>query len=138
MSYLVDTNVYSAVIRPDPDEQVEAWLAEHESDVYTSALTIAELAYGVERLPQGRKRVRIATGLERLIESMEDRILRFDTRVALVWAQLYTALERSGILLPVTDSYIAAIAKRHGLTIVTHDTKDFSRTGLRTINPFQS
>jgi toxin FitB len=138
MSYLVDTNIYSAVIREQPDPAIESWWEEYQPDLYTSSITIAELARGVQRLPQSRRRAKIAAGLDALIESMDDRILRFDTRAALAWAELYTRLERVGILLPLADSYIAAIAKRHNLTVASDDIKDFGRAGVRTLNPFKA
>lgn len=138
MSYLVDTNVYSAVIREDPDTVIESWLEVNQADLYTSAITIAELGRGVQRMPASRRRAKIAAGLHALIESMDDRILRFDTRAALTWAELYTRLERAGTLLPLADSYIAAIAKRHGLTVASDNTKDFDRAGVRTFNPFKA
>jgi toxin FitB len=137
MSYLVDTNIYSAVIRERPDPAIESWLERYQADLYTSSITIAELARGVQRLPQSRRRAKITAGLDALIESMDDRILRFDTRAALTWAELYSRLERAGILLPLAGSYIAAIAKRHNLTVASGDTKDFGRAGVRTINPFE-
>lgn len=136
MSYLVDTNIYSAVIGEHPDATIESWLEGNETRVYTSAITIAELGRGVQRMTPSRRRTKIAAGLEALIESMEDRILRFDTRTALAWAELYTRLERAGTLLPLADSYIAAIAKRHDLVVATDNTKDFDRAGIPTFNPF--
>ena len=135
MSYLVDTNIYSAVIGERPEAAMESWLAMHQDDLYTSAITIAELGRGVHRLRPGRRRVKIAAGLEALIQNMGDRILRFDTRAAMTWAELYTRFERAGTMLPLVDSYIAAIAKRHGLTVVTDNTRDFDRAGIRTLNP---
>jgi len=136
MSYLLDTNVFSAVLAETPDAKVESWLARNVNDVYTSAITIGEIAYGIERLPASRKRSRIGTGFERVIQEMGDRILRFDTRAGLTWGRLQAALESQGKKMPLEDSYIAAIAARHNLTVITRNLADFRNAPIKAQNPF--
>jgi predicted nucleic acid-binding protein len=87
MSYLVDTNVFAAILGDRPNAAVASWIAENESELYTSSITIAEISFGVEQLQSGRKRMNLQTALDELIRVMGDRILRFDTRVALVWGK---------------------------------------------------
>jgi len=138
MSYLVDTNIFAAVLGERPNPLVASWLGENESELYTSSITIAEISFGIEQLPTGRKRTRLQVALDEIIHVMGDRILRFDTRVALLWGKLRARLKRRGALIQIEDSYIAAIAERHNLTVATRNTRDFERAGVRTINPFES
>lgn len=136
MSYLVDTNVFSAVLAERPNAKVSDWLEQNQAEIYTSSITIAELVYGIERLSAGQKRRRLEAGLQQLVDSMGDRILRFDTRAAKTWGKLQAALERQARKMPLEDSYIAAIALRHNLAVATRNTADFERAGLTTVNPF--
>ena len=136
MSFLVDTNVFAAAMGENANAVVEKWLDANQAGLYTSSITIAEISFGIERLPLGRKRTRLQTGLDSLIDAMGERILRFDTRVALVWGKLRAELWDAGRLIPLEDSYIAAIALRHGLTVATRNMRDFSQAGIRTVNPF--
>ena len=136
MNYLVDTNVFSAVLGERPNTKVSDWLEHNRVQIYTSSITIAEIAFGIERLPAGGKRRRLEMGFEDLIISMGDRILRFDTRTARTWGKLQVDLERQARKMPLEDSYIAAVALRHNLTIATGNTVDFKRAGLTTVNPF--
>lgn len=103
---------------------------------YTSSVVIAQLAYWV-RTKQGRQRVQLQAWLTRLLETLEGRVLGFSVTVAHVWAELEHAHKRTGKPMPVEDSYIAATAKRHGLTIVTGNDKDFRRPGVKVFNPFK-
>ena len=137
MSYLVDTNVFAAVVGDRVDARVKRWLADHEAEIYTSSFTISEIAFGVERLPASRRRDRLQRDLAEIVDRMGDRILRFDTRVALTWAKLRAATVRTGALIPIVDSYIAAIALRHGLVVATRNNEDFERAGIKTTNPFE-
>jgi toxin FitB len=137
VSYLVDTNVFAAVMTERPDPLVLGWVTDNHPELYTSSLTIGEISFGVERLPSGRKRTRLQSGLDELIRSMGDRILRFDTRVALIWGKLRADLARSGTLMQAEDTYVAAVALRHQLTIATRNSRDFERAGVRILNPFE-
>lgn len=97
--------------------------------------TCTQLAYWV-RTKEGRQRQALQAWLTRLVEAMHGRIYGFNVSVAHVWAEL-EQLERAGRMMPVEDSYIAATAKRHGLTIVTGNDQDFRRPGLKVFNPFK-
>ena len=116
---------------------VESWLLRHEAELYTSSFTISEISFGIERLPASRRRERLQRDLLEIVERMGDRILRFDTRTALMWGKRRASTVRSGTLLPIVDSHIAAIALRHGLTVATRNTQDFDRAGIKTANPFE-
>jgi toxin FitB len=136
MSWLLDTDVICQPAKRHRDARVVAWIERERNDCYTSAVVIAQLAYWV-RTKEGRQREALQTWLTRLIEAMHGRIHGFNVSVAHVWAEQERTLEKGGQRMPVEDSYIAATAKRHGLTIVTGNDQDFRRPGLKVFNPFK-
>ncbi len=135
--YLVETDVLSEPEKPQPDDGAIAWLRQHEAALYTSAVVIGELAWGIQRLAAGKKRSDLAAWLhDKVIPRFDARILRFDTRVAVEWGALQAALESRGRRMPWRDSVIAATARRHALTVVTRNIKDYKHAGVDVINPF--
>ena len=101
-----------------------------------SAVTIGEMRRGIERLPAGRRKVQLTAWLIALCERMKGRVLGFNASTAHVWGQLKAKWDAAGIAVPSLDSQIAATAHRHGLTVVTRNTADFARTGIKLLNPF--
>ena len=136
MSYLVDTNVLSEFAKKVPDLQVVKWLQHHESQLYTSVVSIAEICRGIERLPDGKKKELLRFWLESLCDSMQGRILHFNLGTARIWGQLKGALEKQGFTISSLDAQIAATAQQHQLILVTRNTKDFSKTRVQLLNPF--
>jgi hypothetical protein len=78
VSFLVDTDVLSDPSRPQPSPKVDAWLAAHQSQIYTSAISIGEIKQGIERLPTGAKRNGLEKWLEAVLASMVGRILAYN------------------------------------------------------------
>ena len=136
--FLLDTDVISATARAEPPAQVISWLRERQSQLYTSAVAMAEICYGIERLPTGRRRRRLEQWFDEVIENMGDHILRFDTRAAHHWGKMQALLEREARRMPLEDSYMAAIAMRHNLVVATRNIADFDRSGIQTVNPFEA
>ena len=136
MSWLLDTDVLCQPAKRNGDPRVIAWLRTEKDECYTSAVVIAQLAYWV-RNKQGRRSAELQAWLTRLIAAMEGRIYGFNVGVAHVWADQEHLLKKVGQQMPVEDSYIAATARKHGLTIVTGNDKDFLRPGLKVFNPFK-
>ena len=136
MSWLLDADVLSQPAKPHRDARVVAWLYQEREHCYTSSIVIAQLAYWV-RTKQGRQREVLQEWLARLIEAMQGRIRGFNVSVANVWADLQHQLDEAGQRMPIEDSYIAATALRHGLTIVTGNDRHFRRPGLKIFNPFK-
>ena len=135
--YLVDTDILSEPEKPQPHDGAIAWLREHEAALYTSAVVIGELAWGIQRLASGRKRTELAAWLhDKVIQRFDSRILRFDTRVAIEWGALQASLESRGRRMPWRDSVIAATARRHALAIATRNVKDYKHAGVDVVNPF--
>jgi toxin FitB len=135
MSWLLDADVLSQPVKTRGNRAVIEWLEREQDACYTSTIVIAQIAYWV-RTKEGRTRTRLQQWLHRSVEALEGRILNFNVAMARVWADQKLMLEQTGQLMPVEDSYIAATARHHDLTIVTGNEKNFRRPGLKVFNPF--
>jgi toxin FitB len=135
VSWLLDADVLSQPAKRKGEANVIAWLEREEARCYTSTIVIAQLAYWV-RLKEGRQREALQRWLKQLLIAMEGRVLGFSVAVAHVWAEQQAAFDKAGVRMPLADSYIAATARRHSLTIVTGNDRDFRRPGLKVLNPF--
>ncbi len=139
MSWLIDTSASSELSRPKPDRTVLRWFDTHnELEMYFSALTLGELQKGVIRLALGQRRERLVDWFEDLAVRFEARILPVDLEVSRVWGEMVAQAEHRGQPLPVIDSLIAATAIVHDLTVVTRNTRDFLRTGVKTEDPWRA
>lgn len=136
MSWLLDADVLSQPAKRHGDPRVIAWLEREEGDCHTSTIVIAQLAYWV-RSKEGKARDALQAWLRELLDALDGRILGFSVAVAHVWAEQQRAWDKAGLRMPLADSYIAATARRHGLTIVTGNDRDFRRPGLKVLNPFK-
>lgn len=136
MSWLLDADVLSQPAKSHGDPKVITWLRVEQDRCYTSAIVIAQLAYWV-RTKKGRQREALQEWLTRLIDALHGRVHGFNVSVAHVWAEQQRQLDQAGQRMPIEDSYIAATARRHGLTIVTGNDRHFRRPGLRVFNPFK-
>ena len=130
MSWLLDTDVICQPAKKKGDPKVIAWLEAEQDRCYTSAVVIDQLAYWV-RTKEGRQRQQLQAWLTRLVDALHGRIHGFNVSVAYVWAEQERLLEKAGQRMPVEDSYIAATARRHGLTIATGTTETSSDPGSR-------
>ena len=137
MSWLLDTDVICQPAQRHGNAHVIAWLEQEKDRCYTSSVVIAQLACWIQS-KEGRQRQALQVWLTRLVEAMHGRIHGFNVSVAFVWAEQERLLEKAGQRMPVEDSYIAATARRHGLTIVTGNERDFRRPGLKVFNPFKA
>jgi len=136
MTWLLDADVLSQPVKTQGNRAVIDWLEREQNSCYTSAVVIAQIAYWV-RTKEGRPRTRLQEWLRRSIDRLEGRILSFNLGTAHVWADQTFLLAKAGHPMPIEDSYIAATARRHGLTIVTGNDKHFRRPGLKVFNPFK-
>jgi toxin FitB len=135
MSWLVDTDLLSEQTRKQPDPNVLAWLEENAAEIYTSSHVIGEMQAGISLLPDGHKKRALQSWLNRLVEAMAGRILNFNTTVAVVWGRQEAEFQSKGCLMPMPDSFIAATARRHNLTIATRNVADYVRPGLKVRSP---
>ena len=127
MSWLLDTDVICQPAKRHGDPRVIAWLGREQERCYTSTVVVAQLAYWV-RTKEGRQRQALQTWMTRLMNALQGRIHGFSVSTAMVWAEQERLLERAGQRMPVEDSYIAATARHHGLTVVTGNDRDFRRS----------
>jgi tRNA(fMet)-specific endonuclease VapC len=136
VSWLLDSDVLSQPAKRLGNQRVISWLEKHKDSCYTSSIVIAQLAFWV-RSKRGKQRVALQKWLTELIDAMQGRILGFNVSVAHIWAEQQHQLQAAGQPMSVEDSYIAAIAHRHNLTVVTGNAKDFQRPGIKIFNPFE-
>jgi predicted nucleic acid-binding protein len=136
---LLDTNVLSELIRPEPDEGVTGWLDSLDAAaVATTAITAAELLYGAARLPAGRRKERLSEAIRGLIEEdLDGRVEPFDAIAATHYATLLSDRETAGRPIKMADAQIAAICHKLGATLATRNTNDFQDTGIDLLDPWQ-
>lgn len=137
--FLLDTNVISELVKPQPEANVTAWIeGTDESLLYLSVLTLGEIRRGIAVLPQSRRRAALEAWLDKDLRArFEDRILPIDLEVADRWGLLTAAGRNNGILLPVIDGLLAATALEHNLTLVTRDTGQIPSMGVAVFNPWE-
>ena len=136
---LIDTNVISEPLRRVPDPQVAEWFDSQSLEtLYLSAITVAELRFGVQSLPVGRRRSRLHEGVERRILPMfAGRVLAFDLAASQAYADLMAKARSAGRAISASDGYIAAIAAAHGMMVATRDQSPFEAVGLKTVDPWE-
>lgn len=135
---ILDTNVVSEPLKPQPDPKVLAWLdVQAPETLYITAINLAELAAGIAVLPVGRKRTALQHALDqRMMPLFEGRILHFDAKSALVFANLSAKLQAMGSTISFADCAIAAVAMANGFALATRNTRDFKNTGISLIDPW--
>ena len=133
---LLDTNVLSELTRPTPSARVVTWLAVNEPSLAVPTIALAEVRYGISRLPRGRRRSSLLDFWRATCERFRDRILSFDRRAAEAYRDIAARAERSGRRLNVQDGQIAAIALVHRMQVATRNVADFESSGVALVNPW--
>ena len=135
---LLDTNIISELLRPSPEPKVEAWLAAQDSaEVFLSAVSEAELRYGVAILPEGTRRDALSAAVDGILrEDFQARILAFDSHAAEAYVDIAASRRREGWPISQFDCQIAAIGRLHGAIVATRNTKDFEACGIEVIDPW--
>ena len=134
---VLDTNVILEAMKPDPDDRVHAWLdAQSAETLYLSAVSVAELSFGVSALPEGKRKAALSSVLEGVLSLFEARILAFDIQAARRYGDLAAKARGSGRGFPTPDGYIAAIAAANGFIVATRDGSAFEAAGLKIIDPW--
>jgi len=134
---LLDTNVVSEAVKPEPDPSVLAWLdAQAAETLFLSSITVAELLFGIGALPDGKRKDMLAARIDSLLEQFVGRVLHFDTQAARRYADLAVKARAAGKGFPTPDGYIAAIAAAHGFAVASRDTSAFDAAGLTVIDPW--
>ena len=140
MSYLLDTNLISELVKPQPDPGVVAWLDNTEEDeLHLSVATVAELRFGIAFLPPSARQRRLSRWFqEELLSRFSDRILPVDIEVAAVWGDVRAERQKVGRPIGAMDAMIAATARVHNLSLVTRNSTDFAGSLLSIINPWST
>jgi predicted nucleic acid-binding protein len=139
MKYVLDTNVLSEITKAIPNPQCVAWLASHRTESCITTISLAELRYGMERLPDGKRKRVLAQKYEHLRQYLRDWILEFDETAASEFGRYVAEFEMDrgelGVLhADIRDLQIAAIARSQGFTVATRNEKHFPF--IATVNPF--
>lgn len=135
---LLDTNLISEPWKPVPDRAVIAWLDDQAIEtLFLSAITIAELRFGIAAMPSGKRQTILRDRLEdEVLPHFSERILSFDLAASQSYSELMARARIAGKAIGTADGYIAAIAAANGLAIATRDTSPFESAGLKVINPW--
>ena len=135
---LLDTNVVSEPLRATPEPRVVEWLdAQPLETLYLSVVTVAELRFGVARLPAGKRRDALRERLEtQVIPAFAGRVLTFDLPATQAYADLMGKAQTAGLAIGMADGYIAAIATVNGMTVATRDKAPFDAADGSVIDPW--
>ncbi len=138
--YLLDTNILSEVVKPQPSDALLDWLeAQSDEDLFISAMTIAEIQRGILEKPAGRRRNQLQawfSGSEGIQALFAGRVLPFDEAGGLIWARLMAEGKAGGRPRSPLDMIIAAVAEANGCIVVTGNEKDFA--GIDIFTPLRA
>jgi predicted nucleic acid-binding protein len=136
---LLDTNVLSEMMKIRPDPNVVAWLdAQPGSELVICSVSVAEILYGIARMPNGKRKDLLAVGADTLFNKLfAGSILPFDADAAVHYAALVSASEAKGRAADMADGQIAAIARLNSAKVATRNTRDFEELGVTLVNPWE-
>lgn len=137
---ILDTNVISETLRPNPHYNVLTWLNEKDNDdLYLSAVVLAELFSGVVCMPDGKRKREFRFKLAEAVQiRFDEQTLPFDTLCAMQYAELMGKNQRQGRLMSMADTQLAATCLHYGAALATRNTKDFIHCGIELIDPWQA
>jgi predicted nucleic acid-binding protein len=135
---VLDTNVLSEMLRQDPDPSVVCWIDGNAASVMvTTSVTRAELMYGIEIMPPGRRRDLLRCVADNVFDiELGGRLLAFDRDAADAFAVIRSLRRAAGLPVGVADAMIAAIAQSRRATVATRNVRDFVGCGVDIVNPW--
>lgn len=134
---IVDTNILSEFTRASPAEDVVSWFASQNADeLWTTAVTEAEMLIGLALLPDGRRRNELALAIEKVLSIFGHRILPFDREAAQQLPVIVIERRSAKLQTKEADGFIAAITRAHRATLATRNTADFEHCGINIVNPW--
>lgn len=138
MATIVDTNVASELVKQRPEPNVIAWWHSRiATELFTTAITEAELRRGIAILPPGRRSVGLSRHVDRILrQHFPGRVLSFDSVAARAYADIWARRRAMGRPIAHADCQIAAIARSQGMAIATRNVNDFRDCGVTVINPW--
>jgi predicted nucleic acid-binding protein len=132
----LDTNVISETLRKAPDEAVIAWLVRHDAELALPTVTIAEIAFGIQRIRPDQRAERLESRLSDWRRRFADRIFGLTEEAALAYGDIMGEATRRGQPMSAPDGMIAAIARVNRGRLATRNVSDFTSTGLELISPW--
>ena len=137
MSFVLDTCVVSELQKSGCPASVSAWVDRQQSDdLFVSVITLGEIRFGLNRMPEGRKRSELLAWMKVFRGGVADRVLPINEGTAEVWGAITASSESAGRKVEPADGLIAATAIERGFTVVTRNVKDFEPTGVAVLNPW--
>jgi len=134
---VVDTNVVSELMKPSPSPVIVAWIRTHPvADLYTTSVTQAEIGYGIERLPDGRRKDALRAAADDVFSTFSEQVLAFDTTAAVEYPGVVRRRDLAGAPIDGFDAVIASICRSHDATLATRNVRDFEGTGIVVIDPW--
>lgn len=135
---VLDTNVISEALKPKPDARVKAWLeTQPPAGVFTTAVSQAEILYGIAILPKGRRQSVLLTAAVLMFEEdFRGRVLPFDAQAATIFATLASNRRQGGLPISFADAQIAAVTQSRGGRLATRNVRDFVDCGIEIVNPW--
>jgi hypothetical protein len=134
---VADTIVVSELMRVEPSAAVLAWvLAQGDHELRITAITVAEILHGIERLPDGKRKSELREATVRVFSQFAKSILPFDAAAATVYAEIVDQRDRQGMPISGYDAQIAAICRTNSAALATRNDKDFDSVGVELINPW--
>ncbi|HSS97716.1 MAG TPA: type II toxin-antitoxin system VapC family toxin [Terriglobales bacterium] len=136
---ILDTNVLSELMKPSPLPQVATWISNQTStELFTTTITEAEIFYGIELLPAGKRREGLLAAAQAMfIEDLNGRILGFESDAARTFAKVAAHRRKLGKPISQADAQIAAIAQVSGAKLATHNKADFADCGIDLLDPWE-
>ena len=135
---IIDTNVVSELMKPSPSAAVSEWVrARTGSELFTTSITLAEILYGIARLPDGRRKELLRTTASDVFAAFEDQVLPFDSSAARHYAEVVGGRDQIGLPIDGFDGQIASICRAHGAALATRNLRDFRHTDVTLIDPWQ-
>ncbi len=134
---ILDTNVVSELMRPEPDARVRQWVGGQQADeLGTTTITVAEIRHGIERLPDGKRKESLLSAATDLFAGFGHLVRPFDAPAAAWFGPVMVRRARLGLPVQGFDALIASICRAQGATLATRNVKDFTGTGIEVVDPW--
>jgi toxin FitB len=134
---ILDTNVVSELMRAEPAPRVASWVRERDRrELRTTVITLAEIRYGIARLPDGRRKQVLLAAADEVFSAFEDQVMPVDAAAAEQYAAIASSRERAGKPIAGFDALIAAVCRSRGAALATRNVSDFDGTGIEVMDPW--
>lgn len=134
---VLDTNVVSELMRPEPASKVATWVRSRDRrELCTTTITLAEIRYGIARMPDGRRKQALLDAADDVFRAFSDQVLPFDEAAAEHYAVIASARERAGKPIPGFDALIAGVCRSRSAALATRNGSDFDATGIEVVDPW--